>query len=90
MIKFHQNYTGLESKWHLMTLFEKNSGICKFAFEKSLLELIDRKTNSMTKTHLVVPFAKYITVNLRQNYKQVNAVLNSYNQFINLFLPQLT
>ena len=66
MIKFQENDTSIESQWRSLILFGKNSATYKFAFAKSLLELIDKETTSITKTDLAVPFAKHMTAHLKK------------------------
>ena len=66
MIKFQENDTSIESQWRSLILFGKNSATYKFAFAKSLLELIDKETTSITKTDVAVPFAKHMTAHLKK------------------------
>jgi hypothetical protein len=85
----------LESQWRSLILFGKNSATYKFAFAKSLLELIDAETTSISLSGLSVPFAKHIVEHLRTNDKQGNSqsskYLNSCRAYINggLALDQL-
>ena len=66
MIKFQENDTSIECQWRCLILFGKNSATYKFAFAKSLLELIDKETTSITKTDVAVPFAKHMTAHLKK------------------------
>ena len=61
MVTFQQNDISLESQWRSLILFGKNSATYKFAFAKSLLELVDKETTSISKADLAVPFAKHMT-----------------------------
>jgi hypothetical protein len=46
--QFQINDPSLESQWRALILFGKNSATYKFAFEKSLLELVDEETTFLT------------------------------------------
>jgi hypothetical protein len=50
MTKFQINDPSLESQWRAIILFGKNSATYKFAFAKSLLEIIGKKI--MTSNHI--------------------------------------
>jgi hypothetical protein len=58
MIKFQVDDILLESQWRAIILFGKNSATYKFAFAKSLLELISEEKTSITLGELVKPFSK--------------------------------
>jgi len=77
----------LESQWRSLILFGKNSATYKFAFAKTLIELIDAETASINLADLAVPFAAHIVEHLRANDKQGNSqsskYLNSCRAFIN-------
>jgi len=45
MTEFQINDPSLESQWRALILFGKNSATYKFAFAKSLLELIEKGNN---------------------------------------------
>lgn len=85
----------LESQWRALILFGKNSATYKFAFAKTLIELIDAETTSITLADLAVPFASHIVEHLKLNDKQGNSqsskYLNSCRAYINgtLGLDQL-
>ena len=61
MTKFQINDPSLESQWRALILFGKNSATYKFAFAKSLLELIDKETTSISLSDLSKPFPKNTT-----------------------------
>ena len=44
MTRFQINDPSLESQWRAIILFGKNSATYKFAFAKSLLELVNNET----------------------------------------------
>lgn len=73
MIEFQLNDPSLESQWRALILFGKNSATYKFAFAKSLLELVNEETTSITLSDLAEPFSRNITTHLRQNDKQGNS-----------------
>ena len=58
MIEFNINDTSVESQWRALILFGKNSATYKFAFAKSLLELIEKEKTSLTLNELSKPFRK--------------------------------
>ena len=47
MTNFQLNDPSLESQWRAIILFGKNSATYKFAFTKSLLELVNNKTTKI-------------------------------------------
>ena len=69
MTEFQINDPSLESQWRALILFGKNSATYKFAFAKSLLELIERETTSISLKELAKPFSKTLqnTLNLATN-----------------------
>ncbi|MFD1315254.1 HNH endonuclease domain-containing protein [Namhaeicola litoreus] len=73
MTEFQINDPSLESQWRALILFGKNSATYKFAFAKSLLELIDRETTAISLSDLAKPFAKNITTHLKKSDKQGNS-----------------
>ena len=81
MTEFQINDPSLESQWRALILFGKNSATYKFAFAKSLLELIERETNSISLKELAKPFSKNITEHLKSSDKQGNS--NS-SKFLNV------
>jgi hypothetical protein len=70
MIKYQQNDISLESQWRAIILFGKNTATYKFAFAKSLLELIEKEKTRISLTDLSVPFANNIIAHLKQSDKQ--------------------
>jgi len=73
MTEFQINDPSLESQWRALILFGKNSATYKFAFAKSLLELIDKQTTSISLSDLARPFSRNITEHLSQSDKQGNS-----------------
>jgi hypothetical protein len=73
MTEFQINDPSLESQWRALILFGKNSATYKFAFAKSLLELIDQETTSVSLSELARPFAQNITEHLKLSDKQGNS-----------------
>lgn len=70
MTHFQINDPSLETQWRALILFGKNTATYKFAFAKSLLELIKYETNSISLSELAVPFAKHITEHLKHSDRQ--------------------
>lgn len=81
MIKFQINDPSLESQWRALILFGKNSATYKFAFAKSLLELVKKEKTSISLEELAQPFSRNVTDHLKQNDKQGNS---SSSKFLNL------
>lgn len=73
MTEFQINDPSLESQWRALILFGKNSATYKFAFAKSLLELIDSETSSLSLSELAEPFSRNITEHLLKSDKQGNS-----------------
>jgi hypothetical protein len=80
MTDFQINDPSLESQWRALILFGKNSATYKFAFAKSLLEIIEKETTSTTLSELAKPFSRNITDHLKQSDKQGNS---SSSKFLN-------
>jgi len=80
MIEFQINDPSLESQWRAIILFGKNSATYKFAFAKSLLELIESETTSISLADLSKPFSMNIAEHLRRSDKQGSS---SSSQFLN-------
>src|SRR5690606_14402602 len=78
MTNFQINDPSLESQWRAIILFGKNSATYKFAFAKSLLELVDKETTSISLNELAVPFSKNIVSHLKQNDKQGSSKSSSF------------
>ncbi len=73
MTDFQLNDPSLESQWRALILFGKNSATYKFAFAKSLLELISAEKTKISLSELADPFARNITTHLKINDKQGNS-----------------
>ncbi|MCR8666205.1 HNH endonuclease [Aestuariibaculum sp. M13] len=80
MTEFQINDPSLESQWRALILFGKNSATYKFAFAKSLLELIDEEVTMVSLADLAKPFSRNITEHLKQSDKQGNS---SSSRFLN-------
>ena len=80
MTEFQINDPSLESQWRALILFGKNSATYKFAFAKSLLELIEKEKTSISLEELARPFSQHITEHLKQSDKQGNS---SSSKFLN-------
>ena len=80
MTEFQINDPSLESQWRALILFGKNSATYKFAFAKSLLELIENETTSISIEELAKPFSRNITEHLKISDKQGNS---SSSKFLN-------
>ena len=70
MVEFQINDPSLESQWRAIILFGRNSATYKFAFAKSLLELVDRETTRISLQDLAAPFSRNIVEHLKENDKQ--------------------
>ena len=81
MTEFQINDPSLESQWRALILFGKNSATYKFAFAKSLLELIDKETTSISLIELAKPFSKNITEHLKKSDKQGNSNSSKFLNF---------
>lgn len=66
MTDFQVNDPSLESQWRAIILFGKNSATYKFAFAKSLLELVDSETTRISLKDLSKPFSKNIIKHLKK------------------------
>ena len=73
MTKFQINDPSLESQWRAIILFGKNSATYKFAFAKSLLEIIEKEKTKISLEELAMPFADSIIDHLKKNDKQGNS-----------------
>ena len=78
MTEFQINDPSLESQWRALILFGKNSATYKFAFAKSLLELVNSETTKISLTDLSKPFSKNIIEHLKINDKQGNSKSSSF------------
>jgi hypothetical protein len=71
--RFQINDPSLESQWRAIILFGKNSATYKFAFAKSLIELIQQEKTRISLEELSIPFANAIVEHLKKSNKQGNA-----------------
>lgn len=78
MTQFQINDPSLESQWRALILFGKNSATYKFAFAKSLLELVNKETTKISLSELSQPFSKNIIEHLKENDKQGNSKSSSF------------
>jgi len=78
MTQFQINDPSLESQWRALILFGKNSATYKFAFAKSLLELVNKETTKISLAELSKPFSKNIIEHLKENDKQGNSKSSSF------------
>ena len=70
---FHENDPSLESQWRSIILFGKNSATYKFAFGKSLLQLVSQEQNTVSLTDLSPIFVNNILEHLKKTDKQGNS-----------------
>ena len=70
LTNFQINDPSLESQWRAIILFGKNSATYKFAFAKSLLELIEKEKTKISLNELSVSFANSIIDHLKKSDKQ--------------------
>ena len=73
MTEFQINDPSLESQWRALILFGKNSATYKFAFAKSLLELIEKETTSISLKEFT--FKPLIATNSSFSFSPLNAVV---------------
>lgn len=78
MTKFQLNDPTLESQWRAIILFGRNSATYKFAFAKSLLELVDSETNRINLKDLSQPFVENILNHIKLNDKQGNSKSSTF------------
>ena len=78
MTNFQINDPSLESQWRAIILFGKNSATYKFAFAKSLLELVNSETTRISLKDLSEPFAHNIINHLKKNDKQGTSKSSSF------------
>lgn len=72
-INFQENDPSLESQWRSIILFGKNSATYKFAFGKSLLEIVSKEQNTVSLKNLSPIFVDSILEHLKKNDKQGNS-----------------
>ena len=78
--KFQINDPSLESQWRAIILFGKNSATYKFAFAKSLLELIEKEKTTISLDDLAKPFADSIVDHLRKSDRQGHSGSSTFLQ----------
>ena len=78
MTSFQVNDPSLESQWRAIILFGKNSATYKFAFAKSLLELVNNETTRISLKELSEPFSRNILNHLKKNDKQGNSKSSTF------------
>lgn len=72
-LNFQENDPSLESQWRSIILFGKNSATYKFAFGKSLLEIVSQEKNTISLKDLSPIFVNSILEHLKKNDKQGNS-----------------
>jgi len=77
-MQYQVNDPSLESQWRSLILFGKNSATYKFAFAKTLLELAERETTTITLPDLAEPFARHVVEHLRLHDKQGSATSSKF------------
>ena len=78
MTEFQVNDPSLESQWRAIILFGRNSATYKFAFAKSLLELVANETTRISLKDLSEPFLRNILNHLKENDKQGNSKSSTF------------
>lgn len=77
---FQDHDASLESQWRAIILFGKNSATYKFAFGKSLLDLISKEKNTVSLTEIAPLYVQSILEHLKSNDKQGNAQTSKFLQ----------
>jgi len=72
-VNFQENDPSLESQWRSIILFGKNSATYKFAFGKSLLEIVSKEQNTVSLKDLSPIFVNSILEHLKKNDRQGNS-----------------
>jgi hypothetical protein len=90
--RFQINDPSLESQWRAIILFGKNSATYKFAYAKTLIEILNLKKSIISLEDLAEPFSRYIIEHLKANDKQGSSssskFLNQCRAFINGSISQ--
>ncbi len=68
----------IETKWRSLILFGSNTATYKFAFAKSLLELVDTETTKISLEDLAKPFSLNLAQHIKSSPKQINSNTSSY------------
>ena len=71
-----------ETKWRALILFGSNTATYKFAFAKSLLELVEQETTRISLEDLAKPFALNLAEHLKTSEKQINSNISSYIEVV--------
>lgn len=77
-LNFQENDPSLESQWRAIILFGKNSATYKFAFGKTLLELVSKETNTFSLKDISPLFVNSILEHLKKNDKQGNSISSTF------------
>jgi len=84
--QFQINDPTLESQWRALILFGRNSATYKFAFAKSIIELLEAGQTVVSLEELADPFSRNIIEHLKKSDKQGNSssskFLNTCREFI--------
>lgn len=88
MTQFQINDPSLESQWRAIILFGKNSATYKFAFAKTLLELVDKETTTLSLGDLSEPFLRNILEHLKSNDKQGNSASSTFLDSCRAYLSE--
>ncbi|WP_205601713.1 hypothetical protein [Sphingobacterium sp. xlx-130] len=80
LTKFQIDDPTLESQWRALILFGKNSATYKFAFAKSIIELLESGRSVLSLEELADPFSRNIIEHLKKSDKQGNS---SSSKFLN-------
>lgn len=76
--KFQIDDPSIESQWRALILFGKNSATYKFAFAKSIIELLEQNKTTLTIEDLATPFARNIIEHLKKSDKQGNSTSSKF------------
>lgn len=71
-----------ETKWRALILFGSNTATYKFAFAKSLLQLVEQETIRISLEDLAKPFALNLAEHLKTSDKQINSNMTYYIEVI--------
>ncbi len=77
-VDFQINDPSIESQWRAIILFGRNSATYKFAFAKSLLELVDHETTRISLSDLAEPFSRNIVEHLKEKDKQGSSASSKF------------
>ncbi|SHG27700.1 HNH endonuclease family protein [Chryseobacterium vrystaatense] len=77
-LHFQDKDPSLESQWRSIILFGKNSATYKFAFAKSLLDLVSLEKTTVSLQDLAPDYVQNILVHLKRNDKQGNSQSSTF------------